>query len=85
MSDQTRLAGIREVIRAANGDWHEATALWSVGADLDWLLSRVDPEPLLARIRQRQSLFRLAFDDRKVTRAMLRQQAEQFEQWLAAL
>ena len=40
---------------------------------------------ILDRIRQRQSLYRLAFDDPKVTRAMLRAQAEEFEKWLAAL
>lgn len=39
--------------------------------------------PSLALIRQRHSLFRLAFDDRRVTRAMLRAQAVEFERWLS--
>jgi len=39
LSDADRIAGLREVIEAANGDWHEATNLWSVCADLDWLLA----------------------------------------------
>ncbi len=40
LTDAERIASIREVIQAANGDWHEATALWSIGADLNWLLDR---------------------------------------------
>lgn len=35
-----RIAGLREVIRAANGNWHDATALYSVQDDLTWLLAR---------------------------------------------
>ena len=37
-----RLAGLREAITAANGDWQEATKLWSVCADLDWLLGMAE-------------------------------------------
>jgi hypothetical protein len=42
-------------------------------------------QPVLEMIRQRQSLFRLAFEDRRVTRAMLYRQAEEFERWLSTL
>jgi hypothetical protein len=44
-----------------------------------------EQQPTLAMIRQRQSLFRLAFEDRRVTRAMLYRQAEEFERWLSTL
>lgn len=42
---EERLAGLREVITAANGNWEEAVKLWSVQADLDWLLARAEGEP----------------------------------------
>jgi hypothetical protein len=38
LTDAERIVSIREVIEAARGDWHEATALYSIGADLNWLL-----------------------------------------------
>ena len=41
LTDAERIVSIREVIEAARGDWHEATALYSVGADLNWLLDKV--------------------------------------------
>lgn len=41
VSDEVRLAGIREVFAAAR-TWHEATNLWSVEADLTWLLERAE-------------------------------------------
>ena len=37
--DPTRLAGIREALTAACGDWQELTALYSILDDLDWLLA----------------------------------------------
>ncbi len=37
-----RLASLREAIEAANGDWHEATALWSVQNDVQWLLDNAE-------------------------------------------
>lgn len=40
-TDAERIAGLREAIAAANGDWHEATALLSVQTDLNWLLEYV--------------------------------------------
>lgn len=40
--DATRIAGLREATTAAHGDWHETTALWSVQADLHWLLTRAE-------------------------------------------
>ena len=39
----------------------------------------------LQAIRQRQALYTLAFDDRRVTRDMLRAQAEEFEGFLAGM
>jgi hypothetical protein len=43
LTDSERIASIREVIEAARGDWHEATSLLSVCADLHWLLNRAEP------------------------------------------
>ncbi|MCI0583430.1 MAG: hypothetical protein L0227_11195 [Chloroflexi bacterium] len=45
-----RLAGLREVRRAT--DWHDATALWSVQNDIDWLLEHVEQQAVeLAHLR----------------------------------
>jgi|GEM_PF-3685087 len=38
VANAERIASIQEVIYAAHGDWHEATALWSVQKDIGWLL-----------------------------------------------
>jgi hypothetical protein len=54
LTDEHRIAMIREALDAARGDWHEVTNLWSVCADLDWLLERAtfvreaaaSPEPV---------------------------------------
>lgn len=43
LTDAERIVSIREVIEAARGNWHEATALLSVGSDLHWLLARQVP------------------------------------------
>jgi hypothetical protein len=40
--DATRLAGIREALTAANGDWQNIVALWSINADLTWLLEQAE-------------------------------------------
>lgn len=48
LTDAERIVSIREAIEAARGDWHEATTLLSVCADLHWLLARAEspsPEP----------------------------------------
>lgn len=45
-TDTERITGLREAIEAANGDWHQVTALWSVQADLDWMLSRAEKADL---------------------------------------
>lgn len=52
-TDAERVASIQEVIRAANGDWHEATSLWSIGEDLDWLLARASAAPAPPAVRDR--------------------------------
>lgn len=41
-TDVERLASIREAITAANGDWHMLTNLWSIEADLHWLLVQAE-------------------------------------------
>jgi hypothetical protein len=48
LTDAERIVSIREVIEAACGDWHEATALWSVQADINWLLERAEADEFYA-------------------------------------
>jgi hypothetical protein len=44
-TDAERLASIREALTAAHGDWHELTNLWSIQADLSWLLANAERAP----------------------------------------
>lgn len=53
LTDTERVASLREALEAANGDWHEATRLQSVCADLNWLLaSEATASPGDERLRE---------------------------------
>jgi len=57
---EERLAGLREVIRAANGDWHEATLLYSVQGDISWLLSEAEARAAAADEVERRVVIEFA-------------------------